>query len=96
MRKLLITALIAAGVAGSVAAPAVANDVTIRVSADGLDLTRASDIITMKGRIDTSVRRACNKAAALGNFSSLSIGECVADGTAKAMAELDARVAPQS
>ncbi|MBO9602068.1 MAG: UrcA family protein [Novosphingobium sp.] len=95
MRKFIIAALAAATCAGF-AAPALASDVTIRVSAQGLDLTRASDIVTMKSRIDTAVRRACSKSAALEGFSSLAIGQCVSDGTAKAMAELDARVASQS
>lgn len=92
MRKLLIPALAAAAALAGAATPAFADAVTIRVSAEGLDLSRASDIVTMKERIDAAVRRACNKSASLGKYSSNSVGECVADGTAKAMAELDARV----
>jgi UrcA family protein len=95
MRKLLIPALAAAALAGA-AAPAFADAVTIRVSAEGLDFAHASDIAAMKGRIDTAVRKACNSSSLAARYSNEAVDACVADGTAKALAELDARLAGQS
>lgn len=92
MRKLLPHLIIATALLAGAAAPALAGEVTIRVSADGLDLSRTSDIVTMKKRIDTAVHKACAKSA-LSFYSADAMDDCVADGTAKALAELDARLA---
>lgn len=91
MRKLFTPLLAAAALAGA-ATPALAGEVTIRVSADGLDLTRATDIVAMKDRIDVAVNKACSKSEVGERFGSAAVEDCVADGTAKAMAELDAKV----
>jgi UrcA family protein len=96
MRKLLPTLTLAAIALAGASAPAMAGEVTIRVSAEGLDLTRTTDILTMKARIDSAVGKACNKAGIAGRYGALAVDECIADGTAKALAELDARLADQS
>jgi len=92
MRKLFTPFFAAATLAGA-AVPATAGEVTIRISADGLDFTRASDIVAMKDRIDVAVNKACSKPELGNHFGSVAVSDCVADGTAKAMAELDAKVA---
>jgi len=96
MRKLftpLFAAILGVAALAGAAVPATAGEVTIRVSADGLDLTRATDIVAMKGRIDVAVSKACSKTEVSERFGTVAVADCVADGTAKAMAELDARVA---
>lgn len=90
MHKLLIPVLAAAVFAG---APAHAGEVTIAVSSDGLDLTRAADIAAMKDRIDVAVNKACAKSGMAARFGAEAVDECVTDGTAKALAALDVRLA---
>lgn len=92
MRKFLAPLFAAAAIAGA-ASPAFADAVTIRVSADGLDFNHAADIAAMKDRIDVAVRKACKAPTAAGRKSEEAVDACVADGTAKALAALDARLA---
>ena len=47
----------------------------------------------MKDRIDTAVSKACSKPSILAYSSLESVDACIADGTAKALAELDAKLA---
>ena len=90
MQKLLIPVLTAAVLAGT---PAYAGEVTIAVSSDGLDLTRAADIAAMKDRIDVAVNKACAKPGMAARFGAEAVDECVTDGTAKALAALDVQLA---
>ena len=85
MKKILIASLSAALVIVPVSA-ASARGVSIAVSHEGLDLSNPADIETMKARIDEAVTNACAKIA-VGSDRNY----CVADGKAKAMAELTAR-----
>lgn len=96
MRSMLLP--FACAVLASVPAAATTErteQVTISVSAEGLDFARAADIATMKDRIDVAVKRACKTPAAVIRSGSVAIDECIADGTAKAMAALDAQLAAE-
>lgn len=73
--------------------PLAAGEVTIRVSADNLDFSDAADVETMKERIDVAVARACNTRSRTSFYGAKSVDACIADGTAKALAELDKRLA---
>ena len=92
MRAFILPVAAAITLAGA-ASPALAGEVSIRISAEGLDLTRTADIVAMKDRIDTAVGKACGKPAIAGLYGSEAVEDCIADGTAKALAELDAKLA---
>ena len=67
--------------------PASAGQVTIRVGLADLDLSSPSDVDQVKSRINLAVARACNSAA----LTEEAAQECVSDGTAKALEQLDAK-----
>lgn len=88
----LKSALAAVALAGA-AMPLTAGEVTIRVSADNLDFSDSADVETMKERIDVAVTRACNTRSRTSFYGAKAVDACIVDGTAKAMAELEKRLA---
>ena len=90
MRKLLIPVFAAATLAG-LSAPATAGEVTIRINLADLDLAKPADVDAVKERINTQVAKACNRSAISLPYDSNAVQECIADGTAKALKQLDAK-----
>lgn len=89
MRQLLSAALVAASLVG-VSAPAMADDVVIKIDLGELDIANPSDVEAINKRIQVTVARACANADPFPTALQ-SIADCTADGTAKAFAELEAR-----
>ncbi len=90
MRKLSILVLAAATLAG-VSAPAAADEVTIRVSYADLNIADDADVAVLKQRIHEAADKACSRAETSSLHNLRSINDCVAEGTAKALAQLNAR-----
>ena len=86
MRKILLFVLAAATFAG--ASPAIAAEVTIRISLEGLDVADPADELAILDRIDSAVSSRCKSGMLI--FAREAVAECKADGTAKALAELEA------
>lgn len=93
MRKFLASLSAAAAIA-AVSAPAMAEQVTIRVSAAGIDLSDAAGVELMKERIDLAVSKACESRSITKRYGAGPVQECVADGKAKALAALGEQLAP--
>ncbi len=91
MRQMLLPFAVTMFVCAAVT-PAVAGEVTVTVSTEGLDFTRSADVAAMKDRIDVAVKRACTRPTAAARFGAEAIDECVSDGTTKALAALDAQL----
>lgn len=95
MRKFILPLLAAAGIAGA-AAPALAGEVTIRVRMEGLDLADPASVDTAKDRIDSAVSRACRMPAMFRFYGKQAVEDCIADGKAKALSELEAILPSES
>ncbi|WP_336978754.1 UrcA family protein [Altererythrobacter fulvus] len=91
MRKFILPLLAVATLAGA-ATPALAGEVTIRVRMDGIDFTDPASLDTAKDRIDSAVSRACKMPAMFRFYGKQAVEDCVADGKAKALNELEARL----
>ncbi|HTN13325.1 MAG TPA: UrcA family protein [Sphingomonadaceae bacterium] len=89
MRKLAASFIAAVSIAGA-ATPALAGEVTIRVRMDGLDLSDPASVDTAKDRIDSAVSRACRMPAMFRFYGKQAVEDCVTDGKAKALNELEA------
>ena len=88
MRKLVSFAL--AAVLAGTAAPAMADEVTIRIDLGTLDIADPADDAAIRDRIVTEVNKACKGPGA--SFQGVgAVEHCKADGTEKAFDELEAR-----
>ncbi|BBC71142.1 conserved hypothetical protein [Altererythrobacter sp. B11] len=92
LKPALLPVLAATCLAG-LSAPAMADDVTIRIDLSGLDAANPSDDAAIRDRIKTAVPRACNRATGFHTGLS-SWQECQADGQARALEVLEARRNP--
>lgn len=90
---LVLKSAIAAVALAGAAMPLSAGEVRIVVSADNIDFSDAADVEVMKERIDVAVTRACNTRSRTSFYGAKAVDACIADGTAKALAELDKRLA---
>ena len=60
MRTIIRQAFVAAGIAG-LASPALADQVTVRVSYADLDLTSPEDVAVLHDRLAAALRQACDR-----------------------------------
>jgi|GEM_PF-1743577 len=95
MNKNLLAALTAGLTLAATATPASAGEVAISINLDGIDLTSPEGLEIAHERIETSVVRACRRTSVSPIFFHLvhdAEEECIADGTSKALAQLESFV----
>lgn len=90
MRQFLNTTFAAAVLTATVAvaAPAAATELTIRIDLSNLDIANPADVEAIHNRIALTVTRAC-RANGRPMLDSGAVSACKADGTAKALQQLN-------
>lgn len=94
MTKKLLSALAAGLTFAATTTPASAGEVTISINLEGIDLSNAQGLELAQERIERSVTRACRRSS-LWQRPLLALEakeECIADGTSKALAQLQSYV----
>ena len=92
MRKFVVSALTAIGLAAA-AAPAAAEDLTVYVTYSDLDLGTAEGIETLAGRIASAVSSACARPESMRNLKAMVAWEsCRSAATESAYSQLETTV----